>query len=107
MFNIFGRKFDVQTELSALLNQIDVWYQMLADGWEEQIDEAYFARLYRTGGVYTFRTANGSVINGTITSVEANGRLHIATENDGEKLFWFKEIAFANEPQATSMPDYQ
>ena len=100
LFNIFGRKFDVQAELHELLNQIDVWYQMLADGWEEQIDEAYFARLYRTDGVYTFRTADGAVINGKITNVEANGRLHIATENDGEKLFWFKEITFANEPQA-------
>jgi len=102
MYNIFGRKFDLYTELQNLLNQIDVWYQMLAEGWEDQINKSYFTHLYRTDGIYGFRTADGSVFNGTITDVEANGRLHIKTDDGGEKLFWFKEVAFVNDPQSNN-----
>lgn len=99
MFNIFGCKFDLQTELQNLLNQIDVWYQVLQNGWDDQINTTYFANLYRNDGVYSFRTPDGAIFSGTIIRVEPNGRLHIKTTDDNERIFWFKEVAFANDFQ--------
>ncbi len=94
LYNIIGRKLDLVSELPKLLNQIDVWYQMLADGWYEKIDEAYFAHLYRTNGQYTFRTCEGACFSGTISNVESNGRITIVDSNGEIRSFLFKEVEF-------------
>ena len=95
MFNIFDKKFDLTAELPKLLHQIGLWYQMLADGWEEKINETYFERLYRRGEPHDFITPDGKRFSGQIETVEPNGRLTIAT-TDGPLHFWFKEVAFAD-----------
>ena len=95
MFNIFDKKFDLTAELPKLLQQIDLWYQMLADGWDDKINEAYLERLYRRGEPHEFVTPDGARFVGTIETVEPNGRLTIATDA-GPRQFWFKEVAFAD-----------
>lgn len=93
MFNIFDKKFDLTAELPKLLHQIDLWYQMLADGWEDKINETYLKRLYRKGETYDFVTPTGERFSGEIENVESNGLLTI--DSDGQKRkFWFKEVSF-------------
>ena len=93
MFNIFDRKFDLNEELSKLLEQIGIWYQLLADGWDDKINEAYLSRLYRKGELCNFVTPAGERFSGQIENVEPNGRL--AIDSNGEKrYFWFKEVSF-------------
>ena len=93
MFNIFDRKFDLNEELSKLLEQIGIWYQLLADGWDDKINEAYLSRLYRKGELCNFVTPAGERFSGQIENVEPNGRLTI--DSNGEKrYFWFKEVSF-------------
>ena len=77
-----------------MLNQIDIWYQMLVDGWFDKIDGAYFAHLYRANSQYEYRTSDGSSFTGTITNVEPNGRLSIVDSNGGTRSFLFKEVEF-------------
>lgn len=94
LYNIIGRKLDLTAELPRLLDQIEVWYQMLADGWYDKIDEAYFSHLYRTGAHYMFRTSDSVLFSGFIANVESNGRLSIV-DSDGEtRSFLFKEVEF-------------
>lgn len=97
LYNIIGRKLDLVSELPKLLNQIDVWYQMLADGWQDKIDEAYFSHLYRTDGQYPFRACDGQPFTGTISNVEPNGRLSIVDNNGVTRSFLFKEVEFVLE----------
>ena len=95
MYNIFDKKFDLSAELPKLLHQIDLWYQMLTDGWDDKINEAYLERLYRRGEPHVFVTPSGERFIGSIETVEPNGRLTISTAN-GPRQFWFKEVAFAD-----------
>ena len=93
MFNIFDKKFDLTAELPKVLHQIDLWYQMLADGWDDRINEAYLARLYRKGETCDFVTPSGERFSGQIENVESNGQLTI--DSNGQKReFWFKEVSF-------------
>jgi BirA family biotin operon repressor/biotin-[acetyl-CoA-carboxylase] ligase len=93
MFNIFDRKFDLTEELPKLLEQIDLWYQMLADGWDNKINEAYLSRLYRKDEMCDFVTPSGERFSGQIENVESNGRLTIDS-NGQKRCFWFKEVSF-------------
>ncbi|MBR5642969.1 MAG: biotin--[Salinivirgaceae bacterium] len=97
MFNIFDKKFDLTAELPKLLHQIAVWYQMLADGWEDKINESYFSRLYRTDKPYDFiAVESGERFTGQIAYVESNGHLTITDSKGLPRRFWFKEVAFAD-----------
>ena len=102
MFNIFDKKFDLTEELPKLLQQIGLWYQMLADGWEDKINEAYLERLYRRGEQHEFVTPEGERFGGRIETVEPNGRLIVGTDN-GQRQFWFKEVAFADKFDARNL----
>lgn len=95
MFNIFDKKFDLTEELPKLLQQIGLWYQMLADGWIDKINESYFSRLYRTDKHYDFIVCeSGERFSGQIVNVESNGHLTITDSNGHQRQFWFKEVAF-------------
>lgn len=102
MFNIFDKKFDLTEELPKLLQQIGLWYQMLADGWEDKINETYLERLYRRGEQHEFVTSEGERFGGRIETVEPNGRLIVDTDN-GQRQFWFKEVAFADKFDARNL----
>ena len=102
MFNIFDKKFDLTEELPKLLQQIGLWYQMLADGWEDKINETYLERLYRRGEQHEFVTSGGERFVGRIETVEPNGRLIVDTDN-GQRQFWFKEVAFADKFDARNL----
>ncbi|MBQ4230470.1 MAG: biotin--[Salinivirgaceae bacterium] len=102
MFNIFDKKFDLTEELPKLLQQIGLWYQMLADGWEDKINETYLERLYRRGEQHEFVTSGGERFGGRIETVEPNGRLIVDTDN-GQRQFWFKEVAFADKFDARNL----
>lgn len=102
MFNIFDKKFDLTEELPKLLQQIGLWYQMLADGWEDKINETYLERLYRRGEQHEFVTSGGERFVGRIKAVEPNGRLIVVTDN-GQRQFWFKEVAFADKFDARNL----
>lgn len=102
MFNIFDKKFDLTEELPKLLQQIGLWYQMLADGWEDKINETYLERLYRRGEQHEFVTSEGERFGGRIETVEPNGRLIVDTDN-GQRQFWFKEVAFADKYDARNL----
>jgi len=95
MFNIFDKKFDLTAELPKLLHQIDLWYQMLADGWDDKINETYLARLYRRDEMCDFVTPSGERFSGRIENVEPNGLLTIDS-NGQKRKFWFKEVSFWN-----------
>ncbi len=94
LFNILGEKLDLTKELPRLLDQIAVWYRILAEGWTEKINDAYFANLYRTGKPYKFRTPDGNEFYGKIESVEPTGGIHIVDELGNDRKFLFKEVEF-------------
>jgi BirA family transcriptional regulator, biotin operon repressor / biotin---[acetyl-CoA-carboxylase] ligase len=93
LIKVFKKCFDVEEVLHGLLNQIMVWYEMLIDGWEDKINEAYFTHLYRTEGYHDFLTPGGQ-IHGHIIGVEPNGELKIKDPHGNVSGFYFKEIEF-------------
>ncbi|MCQ2376109.1 MAG: biotin--[acetyl-CoA-carboxylase] ligase [Salinivirgaceae bacterium] len=93
LYNIFDHEFDRDEVLRKLLNQIEVWYQMLADGWYNKINEIYFSHLYRCVGFHDFTTANG-VLRAQIEDVEPNGRLVLRDIDGNISKYYFKEVAF-------------
>lgn len=92
---IFKKLFDLELVLRGILSQIVVWYEMLNDGWEDKINEAYFSHLYRTEGYHDFITPFGA-IHGHIIVVEPNGEIKIKDIHGQIHGFYFKELEFVN-----------
>lgn len=93
LYNIFDHEFDRDDVLRKLLNQIEVWYQMLADGWYNKINEIYFSHLYRCVGFHDFTSENG-LLRAQIEDVEPNGRLVLRDIDGNISKYYFKEVAF-------------
>jgi BirA family transcriptional regulator, biotin operon repressor / biotin---[acetyl-CoA-carboxylase] ligase len=92
---IFRKCFDLDEVLQGILNQVVVWYEMLGDGWEDKINEAYFSHLYRSEGYHDFITPSGA-IHGHIMEVEPSGEIKIKDPHGQVFGFYFKEIEFVH-----------
>ncbi len=89
-----NHEFDLQTELSNLLQALEVRFMQLRAGKLEELEADYLTNLYRRGENHRFKIANGELI-GKITNIDKRGRLIVTTEK-GEQHFDLKEISFAD-----------
>lgn len=84
--------YDLQGVLTALLEGIERRYLQLRAGQRDGLKAAYLHRLFRYEEEHVFR-ADGQTFRGTITGVDATGRL-ILQIGDDRRDFGFKEIEF-------------
>lgn len=82
-----------QTVLDLVLAKIDAQLIALFQHEREKLYDMYYKKLFRYGVPSDFKTANGTVFNGTIKGTDAFGRLVVETEGTIRK-FDFKEVSF-------------
>jgi BirA family biotin operon repressor/biotin-[acetyl-CoA-carboxylase] ligase len=90
---IFKKDFNKFTLLEGIIKQITIWYEILADGWYDKINDAYFSHLFWDKGFHDFKSENNQFV-AKIVSVDADGRITLKTTKGKCSSFYFKEIEF-------------
>jgi len=90
---ILGEKINTTKCLNGILKHIIIWYNILAEGWYDKINEAYFSQLYRNSGYHEY-SADGELFQAAIMAVENDGKLILKTNENEIKSFYFKEVEF-------------
>ena len=86
-----NRQFDLNEELSTLLNYIEARYLQLHNNKLEELMRDYRAALYWMNETHTF-SSEGNEFEGIIEGVDVSGRLIV---NDGNRRsFGLKEISY-------------
>ncbi|MCW9037927.1 hypothetical protein [Altibacter sp.] len=89
---ITGKRYDLDTVLTAVAAEIQLQLQQVATSPSEKIQEAYETYMFRKGKVSVFEDAFSNRFNGIIVGVTAQGKLKISMENDLVQEFGLKEI---------------
>jgi BirA family biotin operon repressor/biotin-[acetyl-CoA-carboxylase] ligase len=89
---ITGKTFNLDSELSLLLEVIESRYLQLRGGQYDLLMNAYLASLFRRQQKHTF-SSNGHLFEGVIEDLDESGRLRIQT-NEGVRSFGIKEIQY-------------
>jgi BirA family biotin operon repressor/biotin-[acetyl-CoA-carboxylase] ligase len=93
LYQLSSKKYNLNTELSKLLNSINIYYAKLKNMGYIEIDNLYLSNLYRVNQYSRFK-AKDNVFNGKIIGVSEFGYLQIETKEKNLKEFDFKEIQF-------------
>lgn len=93
LVNLLGDELDRNEVLHAVLRCMNGWYERLKKGLKSEIDEFYFATLFRKDGFYKFE-ADGIRFKAKISSIEHTGELVLETEKGELRSFAFKEVSF-------------
>ncbi|MBI9068569.1 MAG: biotin--[acetyl-CoA-carboxylase] ligase [Salinivirgaceae bacterium] len=91
--NIFHKEFNLPEMLANIISQINIWYEILQDGWFDKINDSYFNDLYRNTGFYDF-TAENETFHAKIKSIEEDGQMVLKTTKGELRKFYFKEVEF-------------
>lgn len=87
-----GREWSTSEILSRLLFALDNRYDQLRGGHYEMLKCNWMKRLFRLGILHTYEDDRG-LFTGTITGVDAAGRLMVETEN-GTRHYASREIKY-------------
>jgi BirA family biotin operon repressor/biotin-[acetyl-CoA-carboxylase] ligase len=90
---IFGKSFNTKECLQNLTNQIGIWYDMLADGFIDNINQRYFDHLFHHKEYHDFK-ANNELFVAKIKHVENDGQLILKTAQGEIRKFYIKEVEF-------------
>ena len=89
-----GHEFDREEVLQTLARKIMARYDELAEGASEQLQSDYHALIYRRDEAHTYRLPDGTLFEGTIRRVEADGTLIVEHSDGSEQGYLFKQIEF-------------
>jgi len=87
-----NKDYEIELELSKLLESIEARYFQLLDGKLNLLEENYLQSLYWINELHQFEDKNGS-FTGEITGVTALGQLRIFV-GEQERIYNFKEVSF-------------
>ncbi|GAB7088521.1 biotin--[acetyl-CoA-carboxylase] ligase [Marinifilum fragile] len=90
--NCTNHEYDLEVELSKLLDKIENRYFQLKDGDKKQLEKDYLNTLYWMNETHTYKDENG-VFNGEIVGITEWGQLRIVAEGE-ERIYNFKEVSF-------------
>lgn len=90
---IVGHEVDRRELLSRIVEAMDKWYRLLANGDYADVAAFYHEALYRKHGFYTYRDKDG-LFEAAIVEVEDDGHL-ILRDHDGHfRSYAFQEVDF-------------
>ena len=94
MKNITGKNFEKELILSDLHNAILNYYANFAPAAAAQVQQRYFAALYRNAGLHTYQLPDGTRFAAAIERVEPTGHLVLRDADNHLRTFAFKEVQF-------------
>lgn len=89
---ISGHTFDLDEVLQAILNQLEIYFNLLKQGQFDQLKASYEKQLFRKNKPSTFKNAEGAMFMGYIIGISDSGNLQVKVENGITKSFALKEI---------------
>ena len=90
---IFGREFDRDVLLSAIIKEFADIYSQLTDGQATAVREEYTANLYRREGFHPYADAHGT-FHARIAGIEESGHLLLLDDEGITRRYEFKEVRF-------------
>ncbi len=94
MKNVAQKDFDRKLILSDLIGKILKSYDNFSLEKSEELQQRYFAVLYRNSGFHQFSLPNGENFEAKIVKVEPTGHLILSDEKGDFRSFAFKEVQF-------------
>ena len=92
ILNLTGRWYDTDEVLSAVLKNIEHYFNQLQNGKHASLKRAYEALLFRKDKPSTFKEKNGNYLTGFIKGINANGNLKLLLVDGVVKEYELKEI---------------
>lgn len=83
--------FDMTELLERLMEQMEVWYNLLAGDEREMIRKSYTENLYGLEEILAY-SSGGKIFKARIKGVEPTGELVLETEKGEIRKFGFKEV---------------
>ncbi|MBF1607960.1 MAG: biotin--[acetyl-CoA-carboxylase] ligase, partial [Prevotella sp.] len=90
---ILGHEVDKEELLKKIIKKFSELYRLLEMGGYNDISAMYHEALYRRGGFYKFRDADGE-FEGAIVEVEDDGHLILRDSKGMIREYQFKEVEF-------------
>ena len=90
---IFGKEFDRNMLLTAIIKELADIYSQLTDGQATAVREEYTANLYRREGFHPYADAQGT-FHARIAGIEESGHLLLLDEEGTQRRYEFKEVRF-------------
>ncbi len=90
---IFGKTIPLHECLENITNQIGIWYDLLAEGFEEKINQRYHDHLFRNQDYHDFK-AGDELLYAKIKQVENDGCLVLKLPDGTIRKFYLKEVEF-------------
>ncbi len=91
---VTGKSYDIEKSLDVLLAKLNYWYSKLVDQQNEEIDEAYFLRLYRRGKWSLFSEPGKLAFEAWISGIGKFGQLQLKLRDGTSREFMFKKVEF-------------
>jgi len=93
LYNELKNTFNVEEELSILVNFFNKWLALLNSGEKEMIYNEYLRSLFGFNEWRNFK-ADNTVFSGKIINVETTGEIKIIDKKNNTNGYFFKEIEF-------------
>lgn len=88
-----GKEHDREAVLASLLSHFQTYYEWLAEGKEEEVQQTYWQHLYRREGMHRYHDVRGDFM-AEIAEVEPTGHLCLRFEDGNVVRYEFKEVQF-------------
>lgn len=88
-----GKEHDREAVLSSIISHFQTYYELLAEGKEEEVRKVYKQHLYRREGFHRYRDVRGDFM-AEIVEVEPTGHLCLRFGNGNVVRYEFKEVQF-------------
>lgn len=86
--------FDRAEVFERLYSSIHKYFDMLAQGLEDQITELYIDSIYRYEQWHKFRDSENGVFEGCIVDIEEDGQIIIKNKNNISYKYYFKDVEY-------------
>lgn len=88
-----GEEHDREAILAAIMVNFQRCYEMLREGREEDVRQAYMSNLYRRTGIHRYRDVRGEFA-AEIADIEPTGHLNLRFSDGNVVRYEFKEVSF-------------
>lgn len=90
---IYGKDFNREAILEKVLDGFGLFYEMIREGRQDEIQQKYLEKLYRRTGWYEYEDADGP-FKAEFVDIEPTGHLLLRKESGVVKRYEFKEVRF-------------
>lgn len=90
---IYGKDFNREAILEKVLDGFGLFYEMIREGRQDEIQQKYLEKLYRRTGWYEYEDADGP-FKAEFVDIKPTGHLLLRKKSGVVKRYEFKEVRF-------------